>query len=82
MLIGILSMFMIAASYFITQVIYAKVLGIEFYMSMHSLMILAVMAISADNKYITYDSWEQSGKILEFQGNLHMRMAFSWKRST
>jgi predicted RND superfamily exporter protein len=75
------SILLIALSFSVTQVIYSGVFQIEYFASLHALVIFVVLGISADNVFVLFDAWQQSRAIEEYEGNLRRRIAFTFKRA-
>jgi len=51
------SILLIALSFSVTQVIYTGVFQIEYFTSLHDLVIFIVLGISADNVFVLFDAW-------------------------
>lgn len=71
----------IVCSFPATQVLYKSVFMIDFYNTLHTLVIFIVLGISADDVFVLYDAWKQSEHIVEYEGNLRKRMAYAWRRA-
>jgi hypothetical protein len=66
LLLATYSMLLIIFSFAITQVLYIRLFGIDFFMTMHNLVIFIVLGISADNVFVMFDAWKQSNNIVEY----------------
>lgn len=72
---------LILFSFSLTQVLYKEVFQITFFNSLHYLVVFIVVGVAADNVFVIFDAWKQSRSIIEYDGNIRKRMAYSWKRS-
>jgi len=72
---------MILFSFAVTQVVYVELLMIDYFSTLHNLVVFIVLGISADNAFVIFDAWKQSNNILEFEGNFRKRIAYSFKRA-
>jgi predicted RND superfamily exporter protein len=63
-------------------VVIAKAITIKYFTTLHMLMIFIVLGIAADDIFVFYDAWRQSGLIKEFEGNNKKRMAYTFRRSS
>ena len=74
-------MVQILFSFPITLVIYRVFLGITNLSALHLMVVFVVLGISADNIFVIWDSWNQSNTYPNLKGNLHRRMAYTFRRS-
>lgn len=76
------SIVLIVLSFGVTQAIYVGALKINFFITLHNMVIFIVLGITADNIFVFNDFWNQSAIITEFEGSLRKRMAFTFKKSS
>jgi len=67
-------------SFPVTSFLYNGVLGCLYFGSLHNLVIFIVLGIAADDIFVFIDGWRLSKNIKEFGGDLHKRMAYSFRR--
>ena len=79
--VSVTSMVQILFSFPITLVIYRVFLGITNLSALHLMVVFVVLGISADNIFVIWDSWNQSNTYPNLKGNLHRRMAYTFRRS-
>ena len=68
-------------SFPVTSFFYNGVLGCLYFGSLHNLVIFIVLGIAADDIFVFIDGWRLSKNIKEFEGNIHKRMAYSFRRA-
>jgi len=49
---------LILFSFAVTQILYVEVFKIDYFATMHNLVIFIVIGISADNVFVIYDAWK------------------------
>lgn len=76
------SMSMILYSFPITLVIYKLMMGITCLAPLHLMIVFVILGISADNIFVLWDAWGQSDTYPQFSGNLHKRMAYTFRRAS
>lgn len=62
--VAVTSMSMIVCSLPISLVLYRNILGITNLSSLHLMVLFVVLGISADNIFVLWDAWRQSGAML------------------
>jgi predicted RND superfamily exporter protein len=68
-------------SFPVTSMIYTGFLGCLYFGSLHNLVIFIVLGIAADDIFVFIDGWRLSKTNKQFEGNIHKRMAFAFRRA-
>lgn len=71
----------ILLSFHVTQLLYIEVFSIKYYSTLHLILTFIILGRAADNFFVMFDAWEQSGQIMVFEGNFRKRMAYAWRRA-
>ena len=79
--IGTTSMWMIILSFPITFVIYRKICDITNVSALHLTIVFVVLGISADNIFVLWDAWVQSGTLAPLAVSYNKRMAYTYRRA-
>ena len=64
-----------------TQLLAVGVFKSTYYGTLHTLVIFIVLGIAADDIFVFVDAWRQSAIIEECEGDLKMRLAYSFRRA-
>lgn len=74
-------MFGIIMSFPLTLFVYRLILQVDYYNSIHVMIIFVVLGIAADDIFIFIDAWNQTENCTILKNNLNGRMAVTFKRA-
>jgi predicted RND superfamily exporter protein len=74
-------MWMILFSFPITLFTYRKLFGITNVSALHLTVVFVVLGISADNIFVLWDAWVQSGTYAPLAASYKKRMAYTYRRA-
>lgn len=60
LVLAVYCILIIIFSFAVTQMIFVEVLKIQYFSTLHNLVIFIILGISADNVFVIFDAWKQS----------------------
>lgn len=79
--LGFYAIALILFSFPVTQLLYRGAFGIQYFATIHHLIIFITLGMSADSFFIIHDAWRQTAKIPQLRDHKRLRMAFAFKKA-